>query len=651
MLLSARRSLILLVLAGVALAQDPAAKEEAVFKEAAAAVAPSLVKIETVGGLDRIGQVLTGTGPTTGVVVSADGYIISSAFNFAAKPAAILATLPDGRRLQATEVATDRLKKLTLLKVEATDLLAPQAAPIESFRVGQWAIALGKTFDEASPSMSVGIVSALKRIWGKAIQTDAKISPVNYGGPLVDIEGRVLGILVPLSPQGTNEVAGVEWYDSGIGFAIPMADIYATLDRLKQGKDLQPGLMGITVKGRNIYEGEPTIDRVRFGSPAQEAGLKEGDIILELDGQKVVRQAQVQSVMGNKYAGDKLVAVAKRGDETIRAEMTLTDKLLPYESAFLGILPSRTARSEAGVSVRYVFADSPAAKAGIDRGQEILKVGDKSLANATELLESVSRRRPGDKVKLTVKAGEETREVEVALGSIPNEVPAELPTFAITGKDNATRPADAPKIGQFTERLPGHEHDYWAYIPEDYNPDEKYGLVVYLHPTGDVMEASLSKVWKPICERRGLIFVAPKSKELAAGWNPSEAQFVKELTEHFLEKYSIDKSRVVIHGFGSGGTFALHMAFKERALYHGALVFSAGAREPPPDNDPEHRLQFHFASGDSDPMHGGVVLTVNVLRGMKYPVVHTIAEFGEHKYPLDERLDTMARWIDMLDRI
>ena len=76
----------------------------------------------------------------------------------------------------------------------------------------------------SQPNVSVGIVSALDRIWGKAIQTDAKISPNNYGGPLVDIAGRVLGVLVPMSPDGSGEVAGVEWYDSGIGFAVPLED-------------------------------------------------------------------------------------------------------------------------------------------------------------------------------------------------------------------------------------------------------------------------------------------------------------------------------------------------------------------------------------------------------------------------------------------
>src|SRR5579859_6571550 len=91
-------------------------KEEQAIKQAAALVSLSLVRIETVGGLDRIGQILTSTGPTTGIVVSPDGYVISSAFNFASRPASILVTLPDGRRVAATQVASDKVKMLTLLK-------------------------------------------------------------------------------------------------------------------------------------------------------------------------------------------------------------------------------------------------------------------------------------------------------------------------------------------------------------------------------------------------------------------------------------------------------------------------------------------------------------------------------------------------------
>ena len=223
--------------------EDLSLREEDAFKSAVDRVAPSVVKIETFGGLERVGEVLVGTGPTTGLAVSADGYIISSAFNFAQKPAQILVHLDDGTRLSAKLVATDHSRMLVLLKVTlpaGKSLAVPVAAPRGEMTVGQWAIALGRTFDSAKPSMSIGIVSALNRIWGKAIQTDAKISPNNYGGPLVDIRGRVLGVLVPMSPMAADELAGVEWYDSGIGFAVPLEDVFQPLDRLKRGMTCIP---------------------------------------------------------------------------------------------------------------------------------------------------------------------------------------------------------------------------------------------------------------------------------------------------------------------------------------------------------------------------------------------------------------------------
>ncbi len=633
-------------------APDVAALEEQAMKQAVAALAPSLVKIETVGGLDRVGEVLTGTGPTTGVVIAADGYIISSAFNFASKPAAILCTLADGRRLQATVVATDKLKMLTLLKVEATDLLIPQAAPADTFRVGQWSIALGKTFDDEQPSMSVGIVSATKRIWGKALQTDAKISPVNYGGPLVDMEGRVLGILVPLSPQATGEVTGVEWYDSGIGFAIPYVEILASLERLKQGKDLFPGLMGVTIKGKNIYEGAPVIDRVRYGSPALQAGLKEGDTLLEMDGQKVVRQAQVMHVLGNKYAGDKVSVVVKRDEETVRGDMTLIDKLEAYESAYLGILPVRDPISQAatpGVGVRHAFPDSPAATAGLDRGYRILKFGDTDLTSSTQLLDLVSRKRPKDKVTLTVNSGVEQRTVEVTLGSIPEKLPTDFTSSPIVPKDNGMAPPEAPKVGRISDKMPAHEHDYWAYVPEDYNPDFRYGLMVFLHPGGDNMEGTMLKHWTRVSDERGLILLGPKSKELG-GWNPNEADFVKDLTEEFQKRYSIDKARTLVQGYDAGGIFALHLAFKHRALFHGVVAVAAPLREQPPDNEPDFRQQFLFISGDADPLHRPVTASAEFMRKQKFPVIHSVSKDGEHRYPIEDA-DSIGLWCDALDRI
>src|SRR5262249_38856011 len=146
---------------------------------------------------------------------------------------------------------------------------------------------------EQPPAVSVGIISALGRVWGKAIQTDAKISPINYGGPLVDVRGRVQGILVPASPNADDETAGFEWYDSGIGFAIPMEDVNAVVPRLKQGKDLKKGLLGVRMKSTDRFAAVPEVADVLPDSAAARAGLKAKDVITEIDGRPVVNMAQV----------------------------------------------------------------------------------------------------------------------------------------------------------------------------------------------------------------------------------------------------------------------------------------------------------------------------------------------------------------------
>jgi serine protease Do len=649
--------------------------EEQAFKQAAALVGPSVVQIQTVGGLDRVGSLLTGTGPTTGVVVSADGYVISSAFNFVSKPASVLVTLPDGRRFPARVVANDRSRMLTLLKIEAADLVFARAAPKSSFRVGQWAIALGRTFEGPTPNVSVGIVSALNRVWGKAVQTDANVSPMNYGGPLVDIQGRVLGILVPLSPDQGSDVAGVEWYDSGIGFAIPLDDIERSLERLKSGEDLSPGLLGIAFKGRDLYAAEPIIDRVRYNSPAQQAGLKSGDLILEVDGQKVVRVAQVKQALGNKLAGDAVAFRIQRGDDEIEARATLVEQLEPYESAFLGILPAREPRgteAAAGVSLRFVYPDSPAAHAGLKPKDRIVRFNDAGVANAPELMDLVSRLRPGDNATLVFLHDEKESTAEVTLTSVPNAVPADLRPAVIPSPEkpqpdpekpkpnpdnakNEAQPASAepdgsPRTGRFTDKLPAGEHEFWAYVPEEYNPAYTYSLMVWLHPHGDTMEAAAFKMWKPICDQRGIILLAPKAEKIA-GWNPNEAEAVKAAVDYFRSAYAVDPTRVFVHSYSTGGSFAALAAFKHRDLFRGLALAAAPIRIAPPENEPDFRFQFHFVCGDRDNLHPLVERTVKGLRDLKYPASLTTVPGHEHKYPAGEHIDEIARWADMLDRI
>lgn len=650
-------ALVIILLSPSLRAQDAKsldALEEQAFKQAAALVDPSIVRIETVGGLDRVDQLLVGEGATTGVVVSEDGYIISSSFNFVNKPSSILVTLADGRPPQvATVVATDASKMLTLLKIDAKDLTPAQAAPKASIKVGQWSLAMGRTYDIELPSVSVGIVSAKDRIWGRAIQTDAKVSPVNYGGPLVNVKGEVMGILVPLSTQGTGEIAGVEWYDGGIGFAVPMEDIHRVLDRLKAGEQLKPGLLGISFKDAGQLGGDPVIDRVRVKSPAAEAGLKSGDVIVKVDDHDIVRTGDVKHAIGNKYAGEEITVTTKRKDETITKTIKLVDALTPYESGFLGILPIREAagdKAAAGVGVRFVYPESPASKAGLEPRDRVVKFNDEDVANAAELTDKVSRVMPGEKATLVYKRGDEEKTAEVELVSLPDTVLTDLPSATIPPGAQPEKKEDAPKTGRYDGQVPDSETHYWAYVPEDYNPNYEYGLMVWIHPGGDTMEEEILKAWRAIAQQRGLIILGPKAQQIS-GWTPNETEILKALVEEFQGKYAIDKSRVFLHTYTNGGRLAYSLMFKHREMFRGLSSITSPMVGQPGENAPEYRQQFHIVVGEQDAVKAPVEANVKTLKDLKFPVTSATVKGLKDAYPAQETIEEISRWADSLDRI
>jgi serine protease Do len=531
-------------------------------------------------------------------------------------------------------------------------------------RVGQWAIAVGRALDVNSPNVSVGIISALNRIWGKAIQTDAKVSPVNYGGALVDIDGSVLGVLVPLSPQANSPVAGVEWYDSGIGFAIPMVDVMATLDRLKLGKDLRAGLAGFTFASPDLYAGDTRIDRVRYDSPMYRAGFRDGDVIVEVDQQQVVRPAQVRHVLGSKIEGDKLAIVVKRGEETLSAELTLVGELPPFEAGFLGVLPTRekhtsdpqAAANPHGVGVRWVYPDSPAAKVGIKPRDRILKFRDQPITSTAQLIDQVSRVRPGEKTMVVVQRDGHQITLEPTLAGIPNELPQDLPTAALESAEPAKEGAkpgegDAPQTGRFSEQVQDSKNSWWAFVPESYNPAYEYALLVWLHPPGDTLEATVYDSWKTVCERRGIILLGPKAANVGTGWQANEAEFVHDTVVAFQKKYSIDPGRIVLHGFAKSGPFATHLTFKHRELFRGLILASSIVGQRPPENLPEYRLQFHLICGSKDATHALAQRNANSLQAIKYPATFTSIPDLEQRYPNGDGVNALATWIDSMDRL
>jgi len=296
--------------------------EQRAFEQVWEHAAASVVRIETIGGLEQREGVLLPAGASTGTIVSADGLILTSVLPFLTQPAAVVVQFSDGTRLPARPLATDYSRLLVLLRVKPQKPLPVlPAMPKEDIRPGMWAIAVGWGYDSQQPGIATGVVSATNRLWGKALQTDVNTSPNNYGGPLVDIRGRLLGVVVPLSTSG-SVLAGVQWYDSGIGFAVPADHLSAIIPRLARGEDLYPGTLGVRFPRGNPVLTEPIIAGVDAELPAAKAGLKPGDRIVSVNGDPVERVAQVLQAVGPLYAGDQVRLVIER--EGKRSEKRLT---------------------------------------------------------------------------------------------------------------------------------------------------------------------------------------------------------------------------------------------------------------------------------------------------------------------------------------
>lgn len=689
--------------------QDAVDAQEQAVKDAVKKVSPAVVKIETSGGTETVGpagrgprgMIRRGVGGTTGLIVTPDGYVISSAFNFANKPATILVVVPGLKeRKVARIVATDQTRMLTLLKVvdlpTGTKLPVVTAVPKKEFVIGQTAVAVGRTLSQEADgpaSVSVGIISALDRVWGKAMQTDAKVSPTNYGGPLIDLQGRVQGVLVPASPQAEGETAGFEWYDSGIGFAIPLEDVLAVLPRMMKGTEKEPvtlkrGFLGINMQSQDMYEARPTIGTVLPGASAEKAGIKAGDVILEVDGKKVANFAQVKHRLEVKYEGDAIgIKVERDKKEVAFAKVVLGSAEAAYPQAFLGVLPIRD-DPEPGVEVRYVYPKSPAEAAKLAAGDRIMKVSLPLAPPKTplhpitrgrdELMALLEASRPGLEMQVEVKrkAGGKTETVTVKLGEQPDVVPDKLPGTS-SAKKALTRPGpkekekpkekgkekekEKPKekaeTGLLKKTTEAGDGTYWVYVPDNYDPNTSCGVVVWLHPLGKNKERDIedfANIWLNYCDDHNVILVCPQS-ENQRGWTPGESDLVVQALRAVDSTYTIDKRRVVVHGMGVGGEMAMYLGFHLRSLVRGVATVGAALNSNPREKVPGQALAFFLVAGAKDPVLPAVQQTKEKLGKMKYPVVEREVPNLGHEY-IDGRLgvstlDEMVRWVDSLDRL
>lgn len=618
--------------------------EEKAMKEAVAEVVPSVVQIETFGGLERVGRFLVGTGPTTGLVVSSDGYVVSSAFNFVQQPSSILIRFSDGRRSAAQIVARDHSRMLVLLKVNDVDQLpTTEPVPREEMNVGQWAIAVGQTFADGA-NRSVGIISATDRIWGKAIQTDAKVSPNNYGGPLVDIRGRVLGVLVPLSPHGSGDISGAEWYDSGIGFAVPLVDILARLEQWKTGRDLHSGIIGISLEGNDMHVLPATIAACMPNSPARAAGLKVGDVIVQVNDDVVARQVQLKHALGAHYAGDEVRIVVMRGEERMEVACELADAIDPYEHPFLGILPDR--HQQQVIVVRYVYPGSSAERAGLKAEDQLLTIAGLQVSDVPSAWKILAALESRENVEVVFQRQDQDLAATLNLDTLSPVIPVGLPKpVPLKPPENG----DPSSHGVIEVKVPEAPNECFAYVPENYRVEHPYGLVIWLHIPGEYDRDQIVRRWKQVCEEYGMIVLAPQAND-AKLWRSTEIEFIRNAVEQIIDKYSVDRNRVVAYGHKAGGTLAYLLAFRHMELVRGVAVVDAPLPSllRAPATDPLQRLSIYISMNDDPTLERPIRDGVQRLQQLKYPV---FLDVRRGDVPGIEVPHQLIQWMDTLDRI
>ena len=627
------------------LGEDP---EIHVLKNAVESIQESVVQIQTVGGLESVDGVLVSQAPSTGLIVASEGFILSSAFNFIQEPSSILVRLANGRQLAARVVARDRLRMLVLLKVDTNgSLVVPPLVPRSEIRSGQWAIAVGRSLSPDQPNVSVGIVSATNRIWGRAIQTDAKVSPLNYGGPLIDVRGRVLGILVPLSADDDAEVAGAELYDSGIGFAVPLDDLIPEqLERMKQGEDLKPGLIGINLKGQNIYTDPAIVGLCPAKTPGREAGMQLGDEIIAVDDLTISRQVHLKHALGRKMAGDTVRLRVRRGDAELEFDVTLTDRVLPYILPFLGILPSRQEDPAGGVTVAYLYPDSPAAEMGIQPNDRLVSLNGKSLTESREWREQIAQFEPGQEVPMTWKRQGEERQGRLRLASSPDQLPKEIPVRSWRQPVEVA----ADSAGHWSpRRLPDEPNECWVWDPD--LPGARCGIFVWLAAPGAIDRDALQAIWSTPCRERSTLLMLPRPRD-ESGWDASSLDVIRRFLEAVMDDDPVDPHRIAVGGYQTGGSVAYAFAFEHRERTRGVAAVDAilPARLQLRGNDPESRLEFlQIVQGDSARAKG-MQKDNERLREMKFPVIQ-VSQPQESQTPDKESAATILRWLDSLDRL
>ena len=324
-------------------------------------------------------------GSGSGVIISTDGYIVTNN-HVVADADELTITLNDNKEYSARIIGTDKASDLALIKIDGKNLPAITIANSDDIKVGEWVLAVGNPFNLTN-TVTAGIVSAKARSLyqngvASFIQTDAAINPGNSGGALVNTRGELIGINAILYSQTGSF--------SGYGFAIPTSIMNKVVADLKQYGTVQRALIGIQGQDVKNYvdakkdKGEDVdlgtmegiyVAKVSEESAAEEAGMKEGDVITAIDGKPVGKMAELQEVLAKKRPGDKVSVTYLRDKKKATKTLTLKNEkgnTQVVKKADLDVL---------GGNFRAI-TDAQKEQMNIGYGLEVLKVNAGKLKNA-----------------------------------------------------------------------------------------------------------------------------------------------------------------------------------------------------------------------------------------------------------------------------
>ncbi len=409
---------LLLLVPGLAAAQ---ALEDRIV-EVAERVKPSVVHIEAIIKINDRRSSVTGSG----VVLSPDGRILTNE-HVVEDAEKVTVSVPGlKQKLAARVVGTDKQTDIALLRVESEVPLPAARFDAAEVRVGQWVLAIGNPYG-LDGTVSLGIVSAMGRnleetqLLNDFIQTDAMIDRGSSGGPLVDLEGRVIGV----NSRGQGR---------GIGFTIPIATALEVVEQLEQG-GIARGYLGITMQplDRELaayldlarYTGV-IVNSVTEGAPADRAGLRPGDVITALDGLPVEAEeeedlARFQRMVASVRPGQQIrLSYVRKGREretsvelasqpTLDPEKEETDVGFHVREITTLLAREQRLATERGAWVQFVARGSPASEAGLRIGDVVERIEEVPVANLRDFRRAMRSVREQMRFLVVARRGEETK--------------------------------------------------------------------------------------------------------------------------------------------------------------------------------------------------------------------------------------------------